>query len=1126
MERDTLAHYLLVVGVRDFAEPLHSKYQITKFNDIFAVPFKPQLLERVPRKDRSDVPLNTASVPSFCFPRGLYFARDGDLPAPTFHTFVMTAADANATRIHGAALVFYEPVYRPIDIEIGSLVDPPPERKGSSAGAGSGALSPARPQQRSLMPGVSAPAGSPSRGSALAGAAGTVRIPTGGAFVPKCLCVVSRHGMYNTFRSFLAQLLRLVKSKAPLPIERYIANFLGEVPLPPRGLVVVRHVLGDKILSISRSPANDFPPADFSFRPLFQALDCRNVALLFRCVLLERRVVLSSRRLQLAACVADALTYLMFPFRWHHLYIPVLPGDLDQFLSAPMPFIIGVHPFSIPPGPKPPHVVWADLDNNLVETPGAVPALPEPQGAALREALRQHAALFEPEHPELECIDYAYSRDSAFQPRPIRAFSAGLRPVAGTPLVPAEEPSLLRSFFSGGEAGGSVRAGGIPQHFPTGEGYYISPDSKGPVFPGHSESEGDGRGLNLPAVKRAFLHFFVSLLAPYRQFMRPARPAPKEGEEEESDGEDEEHFARRAFLAQHSPQAQPFLAQFLETQAWQEFVEERARGGADAHEAAFFDAHVAAHLESLGAASAFSLRPFARPFLADAEQFGFRGVHVTPDPDPSHVHPNEYFEYSRFPALQDSRLPGPRPGALPAWPPLPPAPAIRVPTLELARVPSPPPSSSSRSSSPAPSGRSFGEEALSALERVLEALGVGVGRDEKDERGPGDEEERGPPPLRSPASAPDLLHLPPRGPAGSPPPASPLPERTRPLSASHSSLGLSSSPRRPAPVPAAGSPHRAPLQLSLISPTASHAPRARSGAPPPALFSLAGPGPAPPAPPAPGRAGAGGQGEATRIQAAWRAYRVRRACEVHWAARCSASAVQAPSWRRLLGLQAACACRIQAALRRHLAGHVARVLVRQRVQVLLREGLVPGWAQASMPLIHRSRVFERHCTRPSWGSLVALKNELDTLRRYLVHLSPTAPGPAGIVRKERQHIAEVVRKCLTSTDIARLQSSLRVSTHSRKAGPLDAHAAIAERVWEDERSADDSARLVFLTGTYIALERGLVLGDTRSELMARYGVQGGTKRKRQLVRNLWNSNPAKTQRILAELGTRGFTVLD
>ena len=39
---------------------------------------------------------------------------------------------------------------------------------------------------------------------------------------------------------------------------------------------------------------------------------------------------------------AQAANSLIYPMDWQHIYIPILPRHLADYLAAPMPFLIGV----------------------------------------------------------------------------------------------------------------------------------------------------------------------------------------------------------------------------------------------------------------------------------------------------------------------------------------------------------------------------------------------------------------------------------------------------------------------------------------------------------------------------------------------------------------------------------------------------------------------------------------------------------------------------------------------------------------------------------------------------------------------------------------------------------------
>lgn len=68
--------------------------------------------------------------------------------------------------------------------------------------------------------------------------------------------------------------------------------------------------------------------------------DC--MAGLWAALLHERRVaIIASKPSRLSACV-QAANATLFPMSWQHIFIPILPRHLVDYLLAPMPFLIGV----------------------------------------------------------------------------------------------------------------------------------------------------------------------------------------------------------------------------------------------------------------------------------------------------------------------------------------------------------------------------------------------------------------------------------------------------------------------------------------------------------------------------------------------------------------------------------------------------------------------------------------------------------------------------------------------------------------------------------------------------------------------------------------------------------------
>ena len=93
-----------------------------------------------------------------------------------------------------------------------------------------------------------------------------------------------------------------------------------------------------------RSGARLLPAASAeAFRTLFQLLPPRGVVRLYAALLCEQRVLLHSKDPGRLTLAAEALQSLLMPLCWSHVYVPLLPLSLLEYLSAPVPLVMGVH---------------------------------------------------------------------------------------------------------------------------------------------------------------------------------------------------------------------------------------------------------------------------------------------------------------------------------------------------------------------------------------------------------------------------------------------------------------------------------------------------------------------------------------------------------------------------------------------------------------------------------------------------------------------------------------------------------------------------------------------------------------------------------------------------------------
>ncbi|KUF86698.1 DENN domain-containing protein 5B [Phytophthora nicotianae] len=427
---------------------------------------------------------------------------------------------------------------------------------------------------------------------------GDVSSAPGPVFCPKCVVVTSLYPYFSAVRQFLQQIYRVTLSESPMPIERYIANFLVEIPLPPPGQIQVQLTLPDRNLIISRPPKNELPLVDFPFRPLFQVLDMNNVLLVFSCVALELKVVLCSKHIGLLTPVGEALLAILLPFSWQGAYIPVLPTSLLDVIDAPVPFLVGTHSDCLKQiAGRSTNVVFVDLDHNrvipAVDDSGKnilVPKLPDREGSKLRAKLAEVASIFDPYAAGISRVDLAFPNEEHLEPIGNFASDHGQTIPLSTSYSESSMSDSLNSHYSIGKikrgrrssAAFSLPTSSLPPASSTafsrtGSGlnrHTFSASASMASATGNDASGGltDSRynetdNFSTEGIRKAFLRFFVTLFKKYANYLQPA----VQGESGTSALFDSKRFLQDNFDAA----SRPFVAQLIATQMFDRFIEDR-----------------------------------------------------------------------------------------------------------------------------------------------------------------------------------------------------------------------------------------------------------------------------------------------------------------------------------------------------------------------------------------------------------------------------------------------------------------------------------------------------------------------------------------------------------------------
>ncbi|XP_063933436.1 DENN domain-containing protein 5A-like [Zophobas morio] len=87
---------------------------------------------------------------------------------------------------------------------------------------------------------------------------------------------------------------------------------------------------------------DEFPLFTFSLVPVFRHLPPKMFIKVLSCCLMDGRLLVLSSDMELLGIFSESVLAAMYPFRWCHAYVPVLPQKMLYFLEAPVPFIMGV----------------------------------------------------------------------------------------------------------------------------------------------------------------------------------------------------------------------------------------------------------------------------------------------------------------------------------------------------------------------------------------------------------------------------------------------------------------------------------------------------------------------------------------------------------------------------------------------------------------------------------------------------------------------------------------------------------------------------------------------------------------------------------------------------------------
>ena len=147
--------------------------------------------------------------------------------------------------------------------------------------------------------------------------------------IPLALVLMGPFPRYGSMERVLSDLSEYVRvrsesskdssiSSVSIDLDEMLRRFLWQIPPPSRGLWRLHFRLrqGGQLISLARSPCNALPDGlemTCLVTLLFRKLNARDLLLVYGALLMEERIVLASKDMNVSAACAEALQSLLYP---------------------------------------------------------------------------------------------------------------------------------------------------------------------------------------------------------------------------------------------------------------------------------------------------------------------------------------------------------------------------------------------------------------------------------------------------------------------------------------------------------------------------------------------------------------------------------------------------------------------------------------------------------------------------------------------------------------------------------------------------------------------------------------------------------------------------------------------
>ena len=166
-------------------------------------------------------------------------------------------------------------------------------------------------------------------------------------YVPYCICLISKYPFVTEMKKCLQSIYTMLTNNLEennLDLNNLIMYLIHSVPIPERETKVKFYVpYFNKGIKINCPKMHDINIVNTKLSLLLKQFSTENIILIFRLMLLEKRILFIDEDYTRLSLVTDNFISLLYPFQWIHTYIPIMSDQMVQMLQSFLPFVNGIN---------------------------------------------------------------------------------------------------------------------------------------------------------------------------------------------------------------------------------------------------------------------------------------------------------------------------------------------------------------------------------------------------------------------------------------------------------------------------------------------------------------------------------------------------------------------------------------------------------------------------------------------------------------------------------------------------------------------------------------------------------------------------------------------------------------